>query len=80
MWTRRWRCWPGQGLEAIVVGIPNIGERHFHEYIPFPSPEVDGVQGDEYVAFIAGTVKPIMDRDFRTPARGGGRRASPARR
>lgn len=60
-----------QGLEAIVVGIPNIGERRFHEYIPFTSPDVASVQGEEYVAFIADTVKPIMDRDFRTrPERG----------
>jgi predicted alpha/beta superfamily hydrolase/uncharacterized protein involved in tolerance to divalent cations len=56
----------GQGLEAIIVGIPNIGERRFHEYIPFASPELAEVQGDEYVAFIADTVKPIIDRDFRT--------------
>ncbi len=55
-----------QGIEAIIVGIPNIGERRFHEYIPFPSPELAEVQGAEYVAFIADTVKPIIDRDFRT--------------
>ena len=55
-----------QGIEAIIVGIPNIGERRFHEYIPFTSPEVVGVQGEEYVAFIADTVKPLIDRDFRT--------------
>lgn len=59
-----------QGYEAIIVGIPNIGERRFHEYIPFASPELQEVQGEEYVAFIADTVKPIIDRDFRTrPAR-----------
>ena len=56
------------GIEAIVVGIPNIGERRFHEYIPFPAPDLPDVQGDEYVAFIADTVKPIIDRDFRTLA------------
>ena len=55
-----------QGIEAIIVGIPNIGERRFHEYIPFASPDLQEVQGDEYVAFIADTVKPIIDRDFRT--------------
>jgi predicted alpha/beta superfamily hydrolase/uncharacterized protein involved in tolerance to divalent cations len=60
-----------QGLEAIIVGIPNIGERRFQEYIPFASPDVEGVQGEEYVAFTADTVKPIIDRDFRTrPERG----------
>jgi len=55
-----------QGLEAIIVGIPNIGERRFHEYIPFASPELAEVQGEAYVAFIADTVKPIIDRDFRS--------------
>ena len=57
-----------EGIEAIVVGIPNIGERRFHQYIPFPAPDLPDVQGDEYVAFIADTVKPIIDRDFRTLA------------
>ena len=54
------------GIEAIVVGIPNMGERRFHEYIPFPAPDLPDVQGDEYVAFIADTLKPVIDRDFRT--------------
>ena len=27
--TRRWRGWPSQGIEAIVVGIPNIGPRRY---------------------------------------------------
>ena len=56
----------GAGIEAIVVGIPNIGDRRFHEYIPFPAPDLPDVQGDEYVAFLADTLKPIIDRDFRT--------------
>lgn len=55
-----------EGLEAIVVGVPNAGERRFNEYIPFPSPELEDAQGDAYVAFLADTVKPIIDRDFRT--------------
>ena len=56
------------GIEAIVVGIPNMGDRRFHEYIPFPAPDLPDVQGDEYVTFIADTLKPIIDRDFRTLA------------
>ena len=54
------------GIEAIVVGIPNIGDRRFHEYMPFPAPNSLDVQGDEYVAFIADTLKPIIDRNSRT--------------
>ena len=55
-----------EGLELIVVGIPNIGDRRFHEYIPFPAPDLPDVQGDAYVTFIADTLKPVIDRDFRT--------------
>ena len=55
-----------QGIEAIVVGIPNIGSRRFNEYIPFPAPDLPDAQGDLYVAFIADTLKPMIDRDFRT--------------
>jgi len=56
----------GQGIEAIVVGIPNIGARRHQEYIPFLSPDLPDVQGKQYVAFIADTLKPVIDRDFRT--------------
>lgn len=55
-----------QGIEAIVVGIPNNGPRRANEYIPFPSPELKDAQGEQYVAFIADTLKPLIDRDFRT--------------
>lgn len=56
----------GQGIEAIVVGISNIGARRYQEYIPFPSPDLPDAAGDQYVAFVADTLKPIIDRDFRT--------------
>jgi predicted alpha/beta superfamily hydrolase len=55
-----------QGIEAIVVGIANIGARRFNEYIPFPAPDLQDAQGDLYVSFIADTLKPMIDRDFRT--------------
>lgn len=55
-----------QGIEAIVVGIPNIGSRRYHEYIPFPSADLPNAEGDKYAAFIANTLKPVIDRDFRT--------------
>lgn len=55
-----------EGLEAIVVGIPNAGRRRLAEYSPFPDSQLGGGLGDKYVAFVAHTVKPIIDRDFRT--------------
>ncbi|KPV49985.1 hypothetical protein SE17_29545 [Kouleothrix aurantiaca] len=61
----------GEGLEAIVVGIPNMGTRRVDEYSPFKDARLRrGGRGDWYVAFMANTVKPLIDADFRTlPAR-----------
>jgi predicted alpha/beta superfamily hydrolase len=55
-----------QGLEAIIVGIPNTGQMRAAEYSPFPDSQMGGGLGDQYVAFVAHTVKPLIDRDFRT--------------
>jgi len=52
-----------EGLEAIVVGIPNMGPQRVAEYNPFGSG-----RGDAYIQFIAETLKPIIDRDYRTLA------------
>lgn len=56
-----------QGLEAIVVAIPNLGEHRLDEYSPWPDPgHKQGGKGDAYADFIVQTVKPVIDRDFRT--------------
>jgi predicted alpha/beta superfamily hydrolase len=55
-----------EGLEAIVVGIPNMGVRRLDEYSPFCDPRLGGGQGEQYLAFIVETLKPLIDRDFRT--------------
>lgn len=54
------------GLEAIVVGIPNMGMQRVHEYSPFVDPHLGGGHGNEYLDFITQTIKPLVDRDFRT--------------
>jgi predicted alpha/beta superfamily hydrolase len=70
-----------QGIEAIIVGIPNMGAERINEYNPFRNVHHrdghhrdghhrdghhrDG-RGDLYMAFIAQTLKPAIDRDFRT--------------
>jgi predicted alpha/beta superfamily hydrolase len=54
------------GLEAIVVGIPNMGAERCDEYSPFRDPRAGGGKGDQYLEFIIRTVKPLIDRDFRT--------------
>jgi predicted alpha/beta superfamily hydrolase len=56
----------GEGLAAIVVGIPNIGDRRLAEYSPFPDARLGGGDGEDYLDFIAQTLKPLIDREFRT--------------
>lgn len=54
------------GLEAIVVGIPNMGEERCNEYSPFTDVKHGGGCGDAYLDFVVQTLKPLIDRDFRT--------------
>ena len=49
-----------RGLDAIVVGIPNMGEARLAEYDPFVE------AGDRYLDFVTHTVKPLVDRQFPT--------------
>lgn len=56
----------GRGLEAIFVGIPNLGEARIREYSPFHDVRHGGGDGDAYLAFLERTVKPLVDRRFRT--------------
>ena len=55
----------GRGLEAIVVGVHNTDDRLF-EYSPFPDRRHGGGGADAYLAFLADTLKPRIDRLFRT--------------
>jgi predicted alpha/beta superfamily hydrolase len=52
-----------EGLEAIVVGIHHAGEQRLLEYNPFAAPPRCG---GRYLEFLVDTVKPVIDRDFRT--------------
>ena len=55
------------GLEAIVVALPNMGGDRLDEYSPWQDPKhAKGGRGDLYVDFIVDTVKPVIDADFRT--------------
>lgn len=55
-----------EGLEAIIVGIPNAGVARLGEYSPFVDSRLGGGRGDKYLSFLVDTVKPLVDRDFRT--------------
>lgn len=55
-----------EGVEAIVVGIPNAGEKRLDEYSPFTQMKIGGGLGDQYLSFLTETIKPIIDDTFRT--------------
>lgn len=58
-----------EGLELIVVGIPNGGGRRFAEYTPYrgrAGPEGAGGLGRAYLRFLVETVKPRVDAAFPT--------------
>lgn len=50
----------------IVVGIDNGGIRRIDEYSPWQNPQYGGGEGEEYVQFIANTLKPHIDSLYRT--------------
>jgi predicted alpha/beta superfamily hydrolase len=56
-----------EGLEAIVVAIPNGGEARMDEYNPWrDSRRRLGGRGDAYLGWLVGHVKPLIDRSFPT--------------
>jgi predicted alpha/beta superfamily hydrolase len=55
-----------EGFEAIVIAVPNMGVERIAEYSPFRDARVGGGRGDAYVAFLIDTLKPHVDRNFRT--------------
>ena len=56
------------GLDAIVVGIPNMGRERIAEYSPFEHPQLGGGRGHLYLDFLINTVKPLIDERYLTAA------------
>ncbi len=54
------------GLEAIVVGVPNTGQSRLDEYSPFRHPGLGGGKGDQYLDFLVQEIKPLIDAEYRT--------------
>jgi predicted alpha/beta superfamily hydrolase len=52
-----------EGRPAIAVGLPHMGPARLAEYNPFPQ---RGGRGEAYLDFLIATVKPVVDRTFRT--------------
>jgi predicted alpha/beta superfamily hydrolase len=55
-----------QGLELIVVGIDNGGDKRNTELSPFEHPRVGAAEGASYLRFIVEVVKPFIDTSYRT--------------
>jgi predicted alpha/beta superfamily hydrolase len=55
-----------EGIEAIVVAVPNMGDRRIDEYSPYPDGRRGGGRGDAYLEFLVRSLKPEIDRRFRT--------------
>ena len=55
-----------EGVEAIVVGVPNMGAARTNEYSPYRDDRLGGGHGDAYVRFLTDTLKPLVDQQFRT--------------
>lgn len=51
---------------CIVVAIDNGGSSRLDEYSPWINAQYGGGQGDKYVEFIANTLKPYIDQNYRT--------------
>src|SRR6266480_4524482 len=56
----------GQMDEVIIVGLYNTGANRLYEYTPCCDPTYGGGGADSYEKFIIDTVKPYIDRGFRT--------------
>jgi predicted alpha/beta superfamily hydrolase len=54
-------------IEPIVVGVHNT-QRRLEEYSPFPDAKAGGGNGTAYLSFLIHTLKPRIDRGFRTRA------------
>lgn len=51
---------------AIVIGIDNGGASRINEYTPWNNPQYGGGEGDQYMQFVAETLKPYVDANYRT--------------
>ena len=52
--------------ECIVVGIDNGKEKRLNEYSPYDMAQYGKGEGEEYAAFLANTLKPFIDKKYRT--------------
>ncbi|AHF15309.1 alpha/beta hydrolase [Niabella soli] len=51
---------------AIVVAIDNGGDKRLNEYCPYGVKKIPGAEGDLYASFLGETLKPYIDKHYRT--------------
>lgn len=52
--------------ETIIVGIEHGGEKRIDELTPYPHEKYGGGEGDMYLDFIKNSLKPYIDKTYRT--------------
>jgi predicted alpha/beta superfamily hydrolase len=52
--------------EAIIVGIDHGDDKRMNEYNPYDLDKFGKGEGDKYIDFLANTLKPYIDKSFRT--------------
>ncbi len=55
-----------KNLKLIVVGIDNGGSKRLDEYSPWTNEKYGGGEGEAYLEFIVNTLKPYIDRNYKT--------------
>jgi predicted alpha/beta superfamily hydrolase len=52
--------------QVIIIGIEHGGEKRIEELTPFPHEKYGGGKADLYMDFIVSTLKPYIDKTYRT--------------
>lgn len=52
--------------QVIVVGIEHGGDKRIDELTPYPNAKYGGGKADSYLDFVVGTLKPYIDKNYRT--------------
>jgi len=59
-------CMDSMKKKCIVVAIDNGGNKRINEYCPYDMERFGKGEGDQYVDFLALTLKPFIDKNYRT--------------
>lgn len=60
------RLYRKHNFKLIVVAIDNGGDLRMNEYAPWSNERFGQAEGEAYISFIANTLKPYIDTQFRT--------------